>query len=77
MIDAPPAEPPGAATLAVSEDDSAIPLAAGRSAWTARVSVRSKITPGRPMELGVDTASLYFFDPDSALAISCREGLTR
>ena len=41
---------------------------------TGLLGVRSKITPGRPMELGVDTASLYFFDPDSGLAISCRGG---
>jgi multiple sugar transport system ATP-binding protein len=71
MVDAPPVGHPGAAALATGGgDDSAISLAAGKSAWTARVSARSKITPGRPMELGVDTASLYFFDPGSGRTVT-------
>ncbi len=60
------------AALAVhdDEDDSAIPIAAGKSQWTVRVSARSKVTPGRPMKLGVDTSNLHFFDPGSGLAIT-------
>jgi hypothetical protein len=59
---------------AASEDGSAIPLAVGKSAWTARVSARSKITPGRPMELGVGPVGLYFFDPGSGRTITSRPG---
>src|SRR5262249_39400704 len=81
MVDAPPVAYPGAAPAvrpgpapAAASEDATIPLAAGTSAWTARVSARSKITPGHPMELGVDTASLYFFDPESGRAITGRPG---
>ena len=70
-IDAPPVQNKETAALAADhgEEDSAIPLAAGKSMWTARVSARSRVRPGDNIELGVDTSNLHFFDPDSGLAI--------
>jgi len=44
-------------------------LVGGKSLWTARVSARSRIRPGQPTELAVDTHHLHFFDPDSGLSI--------
>jgi len=55
--------------VAGDEEDEAIPLAGGKSLWTARVAARSKVKPGRPIELAVDTSNLQFFDTDSGLAI--------
>ena len=55
-------------------DDSAMPLAEGKSLWTARASARSRITAGSPIELSVDTANLHFFDTDSGLAIGYPNG---
>jgi multiple sugar transport system ATP-binding protein len=70
-IDAPPVQNKETAALAADhgEEDSAIPLADGKSMWTARVSARSRVRPGDNIELGVDTSNLHFFDPDSGLAI--------
>jgi multiple sugar transport system ATP-binding protein len=69
-IDAPPVEH-SSITEAVADDaeDAAIPLAGGKTLWTARVAARSKITPGQPIELAVDTSNLQFFDPDSGLSV--------
>ena len=50
-------------------DGGALALDGGKSRWTARVSARSQVCPGKQVELAVDPASLYFFDPDSGLAI--------
>jgi len=50
-------------------DEAAIPMAAGGSLWTARVAPRSRVRPGQPVELAVDTANLQFFDPVSGLSI--------
>ncbi len=50
-------------------DDETIPLAAGKSMWTARVSARSQVRPGDRLDLAVDTAHLHFFDPASGLAV--------
>jgi multiple sugar transport system ATP-binding protein len=74
LIDAPPVEHKDTAALAADqdEDESAIPLAAGKSMWTARASARSRISSGRRIELGVDTSNLRFFDPGSGLAIGHR-----
>jgi multiple sugar transport system ATP-binding protein len=69
LIDAPPVEHKDTAALAADQDDESIPLAAGKSMWTARVSARSKISSGRRIELGVDTSHLRFFDPGTGLAI--------
>ena len=70
-IDAPPVEHKDAAAVAADEEDEeTIPLAEGKSLWTARVSSRSPVRPGDNLELAVDTSNLHFFDPDSGLAIS-------
>jgi multiple sugar transport system ATP-binding protein len=70
-IDAPPVEHKDAEDLAAdqSEDEATIPLAEGKSMWTARVSARSRVRPGDDIELGVNTSNLHFFDPDSGLSI--------
>ena len=44
-------------------------LSGGKSLWTARVSARSQVRPGQPIELAVDTHHLHFFDPGSGLSI--------
>ena len=46
-----------------------LPAGGGKSLWTARVAARSKIVPGQPVELAVDTSNLQFFDTDSGLSI--------
>jgi multiple sugar transport system ATP-binding protein len=71
-IDAPPVEH-SSITDAISghEDDDATvaALVGGKSLWTARVSARSRVRPGQPLELGVDTRNLQFFDPETSLTI--------
>jgi multiple sugar transport system ATP-binding protein len=70
-IDAPPVEHSSIsdATRDDSDDETVAALIGGKSLWTARVSARSTVRPGQPLELGVDTRSLQFFDPDSGLSI--------
>jgi multiple sugar transport system ATP-binding protein len=51
------------------EDETAIPLGENKSLWTARVNPRSRVRPGQPINLSVDTQTLHFFDPESGLAI--------
>jgi multiple sugar transport system ATP-binding protein len=70
-IDAPPVEHASLAHAARGDDDEeAVPaLIGGRSLWTARVSARSRVRPGQPLELAVDTSRLQFFDPESGLTI--------
>ena len=51
------------------DDDAAIPLAGGKSLWTARVAARSTVRSGQPVELAVDTSRMQFFDPESGLSI--------
>jgi multiple sugar transport system ATP-binding protein len=70
-IDAPPVEHKDVVDLAPrgEEDESAIPLYEGKSLWTARVSAHSGVRAGDRIELGVDTTSMHFFDPESGLAI--------
>jgi multiple sugar transport system ATP-binding protein len=76
VIDAPAVEHKDTAALAADaeEEDAAIPVAAGKSMWTARVSPHSKITTGNRMELSIDTSNLHFFDPGSGLAIGYQRG---
>jgi multiple sugar transport system ATP-binding protein len=50
-------------------EDEAIPLAADKTQWTARVAARSGIKPGSSATLAVDTSNLQFFDPSSGLSI--------
>jgi multiple sugar transport system ATP-binding protein len=71
-IDAPPVEHASLAKAADNEDDEDVSVAAligGKSLWTARVSARSRVRPGQPIELGVDTHHLHFFDPATGLSI--------
>ena len=71
-IDAPPVEHASIASAAEhhdEEDDTVAALAGGKSLWTARVSARSAVRPGQPLELAVDTRSLHFFDPASGETI--------
>jgi multiple sugar transport system ATP-binding protein len=57
------------ATESEDEDEASAALVGGKSLWTARVSARSRVKPGQPIELGVDTHNLQFFDPSSGLSI--------
>jgi multiple sugar transport system ATP-binding protein len=71
-IDAPPVEHASIAQATETRDDEEEATAAllgGKSMWTARVSARSQVRPGQPIELGVDTHRLQFFDPGSGLSI--------
>jgi multiple sugar transport system ATP-binding protein len=76
-VDAPPVQHAalGEAAAADDEDNAALPLAAGKSLWTARVAARSAITPGQPVELAVDTSNLQFFDASSGLSIGHPQAL--
>jgi multiple sugar transport system ATP-binding protein len=71
-IDAPPVEHASISDAAAGDDgndESIAALVGGKSLWTARVSARSAVRPGQPLELGVDTTNLQFFDSDSGLSI--------
>jgi multiple sugar transport system ATP-binding protein len=72
-IDAPPVEHASIAqaqsTDDGSDDETVAALIGGKTLWTARVSARSRVRPGQPITLSVDTHNLQFFDPDSGLAI--------
>jgi multiple sugar transport system ATP-binding protein len=71
-IDAPPVEHASIAQAKASddgEDDTIAALVGGKTLWTARVSSRSRVRPGQPIELAVDTNNLQFFDPESGLSI--------
>jgi multiple sugar transport system ATP-binding protein len=75
-VDAPPVQHATLGDATASEDDDeALPLIAGKSLWTARVAARSKIAPGHPVELAVDTSNLQFFDADSGLSIGHPQAL--
>ena len=65
-IDAPPVEHASitsAADGADEEDETVAALAGGKSLWTARVSARSRVRAGQPLQLAVDTSRVHFFDP--------------
>ena len=70
-IDAPPVEHSAitSAADADEDDDTVAALSGGKSLWTARVSSRSAVRPGAPLELAVDTSRLHFFDPATGEAI--------
>jgi multiple sugar transport system ATP-binding protein len=71
-VDVPPVEQVTSAAVAPAaggENDAVIPLARGKSQWTARVNTRTTVRAGRPIELAVDTRNLQFFDPGSGLSI--------
>jgi multiple sugar transport system ATP-binding protein len=72
-IDAPPVEHASLTKAADNDADEDASVAAaligGKSLWTARVSARSQVRPGQPIELSVDTSRLQFFDPGTGLSI--------
>jgi multiple sugar transport system ATP-binding protein len=71
-VDAPPAEHASIASAAGGhdeEDETVAALVGGKSLWTARVSSRSAVRPGAPLDLAVDTSRLHFFDPASGESI--------
>ncbi len=70
-IDAPPVEHSAITSAADTDedDDTVTALAGGKSLWTARVSSRSLVRPGAPLELAIDTNRLQFFDPASGETI--------
>src|SRR5580700_3635362 len=71
-IDAPPVEHASITSAARGdddEDDTVTALAGGKSLWTARVSSRSAVRPGQPLQLAIDTTRLHFFDPASGESI--------
>jgi multiple sugar transport system ATP-binding protein len=71
-LDAPPLQHPSISDAVAGDEDAdeaAAVLAGGKSLWTARVAARSKVRPGQPIELAVNTSNLQFFDPASGLSI--------
>ncbi|GHC86386.1 ABC transporter ATP-binding protein [Nocardiopsis terrae] len=75
-VDAPPVRHEDATALAKDAagegeeaSDSALSLGGSRSLFTARVSPRSNVRPGRTISLAVDVSQLHFFDQESGLAI--------
>ena len=71
-IDAPPVEHASISSASGGhdeEDETVAALVGGKSLWTARVSSRSAVRPGAPLELAVDTSRLHFFDPASGESI--------
>jgi len=72
-IDAAPVDHPhlGTARNAGDDDDETgvTALAGGKSLWTARVSSRSAVRPGQPLQLAVDTSRMHFFDPNTGASI--------
>ena len=74
LLDTPPVEHKDTAALGAidNEDEAGIPLAQGKTLWTARASARSRISAGSQVELSVDTSNLHFFDPESGLTIGSK-----
>jgi len=71
-IDAPPVEHASIASASdgsSEEDETVTALAGGKTLWTARVSARSAVRSGQPLELAIDTSRLHFFDPTSGESI--------
>ncbi|MFD6953547.1 ABC transporter ATP-binding protein [Nocardiopsis sp. TSRI0078] len=74
-VDAPPVRHEDAAALAKDaageegEGESGMPLGGGQTQFTARVSPRSNVRPGKTVNLSVDVSQLHFFDQESGLAI--------
>ncbi len=69
-IDAPAVQHASITQAVIDEgDDAAIPMASGKSLWTARVAARSEVRPAQPTELAVDTSRMQYFDPVSGLWI--------
>jgi multiple sugar transport system ATP-binding protein len=67
-IDAPRVEAEDLRAAADHEEDAL--LADDQSVFNARVSSRTEATPGAPLRLAVEPASLYFFDPDTGASLT-------
>jgi multiple sugar transport system ATP-binding protein len=52
-----------------TDDDPALTQPAGTTQWTARLPPRSRIRPGQPVTLAIDTTRLHLFDPGTGQAI--------
>jgi multiple sugar transport system ATP-binding protein len=79
-IDAPPVEHASITEAAASDDgddETVAALIGGKTLWTARVSARSRVRPGQPIDLAVDTHNLQFFDLDSGLSIGHPQATTQ
>ncbi len=72
-VDAPQVQHASITQAVADDEDAVIPMAGGRSLWTARVAARSAVRPGQPAELAVDTSNLQFFDPESGLSVGLGE----
>jgi len=72
-IDAPPVAHSSISDAIADGDSESIPITGGKTMWTARVAARSRVQPGHPAELAVDTSNLQFFDPDTGLSVGRRE----
>jgi multiple sugar transport system ATP-binding protein len=51
------------------DDDDATLLGNDRAVFTARIEGRRGPRPGQPIELAIDNARLYFFDPASGASL--------
>jgi multiple sugar transport system ATP-binding protein len=72
-LPAAPVQHPDLAALSAAGsegDETGVVLDPGGTRWIARVSARSKITPGSPAGVAVDTTALYFFDPETGASIT-------
>jgi multiple sugar transport system ATP-binding protein len=79
-IDAPPVQHASITEAAASDDgddETVAALIGGKTLWTARVSARSRVRPGQPIDLTVDTHNLQFFDLDSGLSIGHPQATTQ
>jgi multiple sugar transport system ATP-binding protein len=54
---------------AADHEDEAL-LADDQSLWNARVASKTEARPGAPLRLAVDTAHLYFFDPETGASLT-------
>jgi multiple sugar transport system ATP-binding protein len=68
-------EAPGVVPVDVDQDDVVHEVEAAErrtetgNRFVARVSPRTRSSEGSPVELAVDTSRLYFFDPETGLAV--------
>ena len=70
-IDAPAVQTEAAKELAedAQSGDAIAAVEGPGTKFVASFSPRSRVKPGDPIEVGVDTSRMYFFDLDSGLAI--------
>jgi multiple sugar transport system ATP-binding protein len=61
---------------AAQDDEDEALLVDDRSVWNARVSSKTEAKGGSPLRLAVDTAHLYFFDPETGATLTASERVT-